>query len=135
MKRKGYIFEQIADPDNLRQAFWKAQIGKSVKKDVIDFRQHLDVNLMQMRNQLMDGSFHFGKYHYFSIYEPKERLICAADFGERVVHHAIMNICAVDFENRQIPYRVKTNFSCPVSSKMSNNGQDFLALTQFFTPN
>jgi len=104
MKRKGYIIEQIADPDNLRLAFWKAQIGKSTKKDVVAFRQNLDANLMQMRNQLLDGSFHFGKYHYFSIYDPKERVICAADFGERVVHHAIMNICAVDFENRQIPY-------------------------------
>jgi len=104
MKRKGYIFEQIADPDNLRQAFWKAQIGKSVKKDVVNFREHLDANLFQIRNRLLDGSFHFGNYHYFTIYDPKERVICAANFSERVVHHAIMNICAPDFENRQIPF-------------------------------
>ena len=104
MKRKGYIIDQIADSDNLRLAFWKAQIGKSAKKDIISFRSQLDVNLLQIRNQLLDGSFRFGNYHYFTIYDPKERVICAAEFSERVVHHAIMNICHEDFENRQIPY-------------------------------
>ena len=104
MKRKGYIFEQIADPDNLRLAFWKAQIGKSAKKDVVSFRERLDIHLLQIRNQLIEGTCQYGNYHYFTIYDPKERVICAADFGERVVHHAIMNICAVDFENRQTPY-------------------------------
>jgi len=104
MKRKGYILEQVADPDNLRQAFWKAQAGKSSKKDCIEFRQHLDFNLLQIRNQLLDGSYCCGDYHFFTIYDPKERVICAAPFKERVVHHAIMNICAVDFDNRQIPY-------------------------------
>jgi len=104
MKRKGYLIEQIADPENLRMAFWKAQIGKSAKKDVAAFREHLDVNLLKIRNQLLEGSFRFGNYHYFSIYDPKERVICAAEFRERVLHHAIMNICALDFENRQIPY-------------------------------
>ena len=104
MKRKGYLIEQIADPENLRMAFWKAQIGKSAKKDVAAFREHLDVNLLKIRNQILEGSFRFGNYHYFSIYDPKERVICAAEFRERVLHHAIMNICALDFENRQIPY-------------------------------
>ena len=104
MKRKGFILEQIADPDNLRLAFLKAQIGKSTKKDVISFREHLDTNLLQIRNQLLDGSYRCGNYHYFTVFDPKERVICAAEFSERVVHHAIMNICAVDFENKQITY-------------------------------
>ena len=78
MKRKGYILEQIADPDNLRLAFVKAQIGKSAKKDVISFREHLDANLLQIRNQLLDGSYRCGNYHYFTVFDPKERVICAA---------------------------------------------------------
>jgi len=39
-----------------------------------------------------------GNYHYFTIYDPKERTICAASFAERVLHHAIMNICHPVFE-------------------------------------
>lgn len=104
MKRKGYIIEQIADPDNLRLAFWKAQKGKSCKKDVVSFREHLDINLLKIRNRLLNGSYCCGNYHYFTVYDPKKRVICAADFSERVLHHAIMNICACDFENRQMPH-------------------------------
>jgi hypothetical protein len=36
------------------------------------------------------------------IKDPKERKICAASFRERVLHHAIMNICHESFENYQI---------------------------------
>jgi hypothetical protein len=34
-----------------------------------------------------------GDYHYFRIHDPNERLICAAAFRERVLHHALMNVC------------------------------------------
>jgi hypothetical protein len=104
MKRKGYIIEQIADIDNLRMAFWKAQKGKSIKPEVTLFRANLDTRLLQIRNQLLSDSCPLGNYHYFTIYDPKKRIICAASFNERVIHHAIMNVCAIDFENRQIPY-------------------------------
>jgi retron-type reverse transcriptase len=43
-----------------------------------------------------------GNYHYFTIHDPKERTICAATFTERVLHHAIMNICHPVFEKFQI---------------------------------
>jgi len=104
MKRRGYLIEQIADPDNLRLAFWKAQKGKSCKKDVVAFREHLDANLLQIRNSLLSDSYRCGYYHYFTIYDPKKRVICAANFSERVLHHAIMNVCACDFENRQMSH-------------------------------
>jgi retron-type reverse transcriptase len=104
MKRKGYIFEQITDVDNLRMAFYKAQLGKSSKQDVILFRNSLDANLLNIMSGLDNGNYRFGRYRYFTIYDPKKRIICAASFPERVIHHAIMNICAVDFENHQIPY-------------------------------
>jgi len=35
MKRAGNLYWRIAEPDNLRLAFWKAQRGKSGKTDVI----------------------------------------------------------------------------------------------------
>ncbi|GHT68803.1 hypothetical protein AGMMS50239_34580 [Bacteroidia bacterium] len=104
MKRRGYIFEQIIDMDNLRLAFYKAQQGKSAKKDVLQFCENLDSNLLAIRNGLLNENYRFGSYHYFMIYDPKCRVICAASFEERVIHHAIMNICSTHFENYQIPY-------------------------------
>jgi len=43
-----------------------------------------------------------GNYHYFKIYDPKERTICAAAFSERVIHHALMNVCHANFDRFQI---------------------------------
>jgi hypothetical protein len=43
-----------------------------------------------------------GKYRYFTIRDPKERTICAAAFDERVIHHAVMNVCDPVFERYQI---------------------------------
>lgn len=106
MKREGYLMERIADPDNLRLAFWKARKGKSHNRDVEQYRRCLDSNLSQLRGELLSGNVSVGDYRYFRIYDPKERMICAAAFRERVLHHAIMNICHAGFE------RFQTDDSC-----------------------
>ena len=65
MKRKGFIFDQIADPANLRLAFWKAQTGKSNKQYVIDFREHLDANSLKQQTDFKQAPISFpvkGKY-------------------------------------------------------------------------
>ncbi len=92
----------IADPDNLRLAFWKARKGKEDKPEVIEFRKQLDANLFSLRNDMLNGSVEVGNYHYFTIHDPKERVICAAPFRQRVFHHAVMNICHPYFERFQI---------------------------------
>lgn len=102
MKRENNLFEKIADPENLRLAFWKARTAKDGKMEVATFRKALDKNLLLLRNELLSGNIEVGNYHYFTIFDPKERLICAASFKERVLHHAIMNICHVNFEKFQI---------------------------------
>ena len=101
MKREGYLVEKIADPDNLRMAFWKAQKNKGFKAEVEIFRRLLDTNLVTLREELLNGEVRVGNYHYFRIFDPKERSICAAAFRERVLHHAIMNVCHPTFENFQ----------------------------------
>lgn len=102
MKRENNLLEKIADPNNLRLAFWKARKAKEGKMEVSEFRKALDKNLLSLRNELLSGNVHVGNYHYFTIYDPKERLICAASFSERVLHHAIMNVCHANFEKFQI---------------------------------
>lgn len=102
MKRVGYLIEQIADMENLRLAFWKARRGKDGKEDMELFRSNLDSNLLQIRREFLEGTLSVGDYRYFIIYEPKERRISASAFRERVIHHAIINICHPIFERFQI---------------------------------
>lgn len=102
MKRENNLLNQIADPENLRLAFWKARKGKDGKMEVLEFRKNLDDNLLRLRKELLSGTANVGSYHYFTIYDPKERQICAAAFRERVLQHALMNICHRNFEKHQI---------------------------------
>ena len=102
MKRIGFLMEQVADMDNLREAFYKAQQGKSAKQEVISYRDNLENNLLQLQQQLLVGNVQVGKYQLFKIYDPKERVVCAAAFEERVLHHALINICAPYFERHFI---------------------------------
>ena len=103
MKRTGNLMEKICELDNLYLAFHKANKGKSGNSAAIDYRNNLHVNISILQEQLSSGNISIGNYHYFTIYEPKERLICAADFSERVLHHALMNVCHFYFE-RQLIY-------------------------------
>lgn len=93
MRRIGYLLEQIADMDNMRLAFYKAQRRKQDRDEVQAYRLNLQDNLLILREQILSGNVQVGQYDLFRIFDPKERVICAAAFSERVLHHALMNIC------------------------------------------
>lgn len=102
MKRASHLIAKIAEIDNLYLAFWKARKGKDGQLVVEEYRKDLQANLLLLRTQLLQFEVNVGHYHYFTIYDPKERIICAASFHERVLHHALMNICHPIFEDFQI---------------------------------
>lgn len=102
MKRVGNLMEMIASPDNLRQAFIKAAKGKRWKKDCLKFQLNIDNEIEWVRKGLIDGNIRIGDYHYFTIHDPKKRLICAASFRERVLHHAVMGVCESTFESLSV---------------------------------
>lgn len=98
MKRAANLFESIADFNNLLFAFWKARKGKNGKAEVRRFRENIHEEILSLRNDLMSGSMRTGDYHYFEVHDPKQRQICAASFRERVLHHAVINVCGPYFE-------------------------------------
>jgi hypothetical protein len=101
-KRANNLILQIADIDNIVLAFWKAKRGREMKEELKEFTRKLDANLLKIHNGVIEGNIELGNYHYFKIHDPKERVICAASFPERVLHHAIMNICDPVFEQVQL---------------------------------
>ncbi len=98
MKRIGNLFESVVEPENLRLAFWKASRGKRHRPEQRAFAENLSAELERMRAGLMAGDYSVGNYTRFTIYDPKEREICAAAFPERVLHHALTNVCEPYFE-------------------------------------
>lgn len=102
MKRVGCIVDKVAESDNLFLAYYKAKQGKEGAREVVDFDDNLCGNILLLRHQILSGNISVGNYHYFKIFDPKERLICAAAFHERVLHHAIMNVCHQYFDKTLI---------------------------------
>lgn len=101
MKRKGHLIESVAEMDNLLLAYHKARKGKTDKASVLAFGKNLQENLKKLQKQLLAGEIEAGNYHFFTIYDPKKRQICAAPFVQRVLHHALMNVCHPCFEKVQ----------------------------------
>jgi RNA-directed DNA polymerase len=101
MKRQGHLIEPIAAIDNLELAYYKARKGKTEKASVYAFGKNLRDNLRMLQTQILSGEVEAGDYHYFTIYDPKKRQICAAPFAQRVLHHALMNVCHPYFERVQ----------------------------------
>jgi retron-type reverse transcriptase len=98
MKRTGNLFSKITARDNLRLAVYRALRGKRERRDAREFVADLEANLRRMAAGLQSGSFPLGRCIQFTIHDPKERLITAPCFAERVLHHAIMNVCEPEFE-------------------------------------
>jgi RNA-directed DNA polymerase len=108
MRRANHLFETIVDRENLRLAVHRALRGKRSKGDARAFVAKLDENLEWMLSALLRGDFPLGVYNQFTIFDPKERLITAPCFPERVLHHAIMNVCEPVFER----WLIADTFAC-----------------------
>ncbi len=102
MKRYNNLLAQIADTDNLYLAYWRARKGKEAKHEVQRYSSSLMANIAELQKQIVSGVVPEAVYRRFLIYDPKERLICAAPFPQRVLHHALMNVCGPLLDKRQI---------------------------------
>jgi hypothetical protein len=92
MKRRNFLFEQIADYSNIRLAFLKAIRGNRGSPSAIKFCRAIDKNLASVRDKLLALQCGWGGYRSFQITDPKLRTISTAPFEQRVMHHAMMNI-------------------------------------------
>ncbi|MBP0020201.1 MAG: RNA-directed DNA polymerase [Cyanobacteria bacterium SBLK] len=92
MKRHGNLFPQILEWENLLLASRRAQKGKRFRDNVLEFNHQRERNLFQIQEELANKTYCPGDYKTFRIYDPKPRLISAAPYRDRIVHHALCNI-------------------------------------------
>jgi len=92
MKRKGGLFQKINSFENLLEASRKARRGKRYKTGTARFEKDLEKNLFKIMKVLEEKSYEPGPYRDFHISDPKKRLISAAPYQDRVIHHALINV-------------------------------------------
>lgn len=98
MKRYGNLWETLISFENLYLAYCKAIRGKRMRPDVARFIVHAESELLTLQQELRDAAYRPGAYRTFYVYEEKQRLISAAPFRDRVVHHALCNVLEPIFE-------------------------------------
>lgn len=101
-KTYDHLWPEIVSFSNLLLAFRKAAKGKRGKAEVAEFEFHLEPNLFELQEALGKGDYLPGTYTSFYIHDPKKRLISAAPFRDRVVHHALCNVIEPIFERKFI---------------------------------
>jgi retron-type reverse transcriptase len=108
MKRTGGLYDQISAWNNLRLATAKALRGKCRRHDARMFVARLEINLAELATELREQRVTLGACRQFVIHDPKQRLITAPCFRDRVLHHAIMNVCEPPFER----FLIDDTFAC-----------------------
>lgn len=94
----GAMYRDLCAWGNLLLAFRRASTGKRRQPNVAVFEHRLEDHLLDLREELRTHTYQPGPYNSFYIHEPKRRLISAAPFRDRVVHHALCNLIEPIFE-------------------------------------
>ena len=92
MKRAGGLYESICAWDNIETAALRARKRKRYCRYAEDFELKRESRLAGIRQELLSETWRPGCYTTFMIHDPKERLICAPSYPDRIVHHALCNI-------------------------------------------
>jgi RNA-directed DNA polymerase len=110
VKRAGNLFETICSWENLELAARRARRRKRYRGYVERFELRRESVLSTIRGQLLDGIWRPQPMREFRIHDPKERLISAPAYRDRIVHHALCNVIGPVLERSMIAH----SYSCRV---------------------
>ena len=72
--------------------------GKRRKPGAAAFMASLETEVLALERSLRDRSYRPGRYVAFEVHDPKKRMVSAAPFRDRVVHHALCAVIEPIFE-------------------------------------
>jgi len=128
-KTAGDLWGDIVSWDNLVAAYMNARRGKRFKPDIMRFHLNWEEELLNIHNHLIWGSWQPKPFSAFPVYEPKERLIEAPHFSDRIVHHAMHRVLEPYFERRFIHHSYAcrrgkgTHAACAAVQKLIRRAQ------------
>jgi len=86
------LYEQLCSFEHLYNAFLRARKGKRRQEEIAAFERNLEPELFKIQEELLGQIYKPGGYYSFYRTEAKRRLISAAPFRDRVVHHALVGV-------------------------------------------
>ena len=102
MKTVKGLHEKMYTFDNANISFHKAAENKRFHEEVLAFSMSKEDELLRACEEVETLTYSQGPYTVFKVWEPKERIIMALPFFDRVIQHMIVNIIEPIFEKRFI---------------------------------
>ena len=86
------LFNEIIEEENIEDAYRKSMKSKcKYKVDAILFDRDKTENVQNLIDELKSGTYKMQDYNQFYVYEPKERLIYAPKFRDKLVQMMVNN--------------------------------------------
>lgn len=108
MRREIGLFDRIGEWGNLQEALLRTMRGKRESPAAVAFLAEHPAGLEAIAERLRQGDGPLGEFREFTIHDPKQRLISAPCFPDRVLHHAMINVCEPVFER----WLVSQTYAC-----------------------
>lgn len=103
------MIENLLSLENVITSYESTQKGKSkFKVDAIIFAQNPESNLIHLIDDIVSGEYVPKGYTVFTVKEPKERVIYAPYYRDKIVHHMVNNVLREHFE----PLYIKDSYAC-----------------------
>lgn len=91
MKTVKGLHEKMGTFENANTSFHQAARCKRYTNEVLAFSMVKEEELLRATEEIQNLTYRQGEYKIFKVFEPKERLIMALPFYDRVVQHMICN--------------------------------------------
>jgi retron-type reverse transcriptase len=88
-RRHDDLFDRVVNFPALMAATRRAIAGKRKKPGAAAFFAGVERNVLRLERELKAGRWKPGRYLEIEVFDPKHRIVSAAPFRDRVVHHAI----------------------------------------------
>lgn len=89
MIKDSTVFDKIIDFENLYKAYRDSKSGKGFTKSRIKFELSALDGIYQIKKLLESKQYEVDRYNRFKVYEPKERIIEAGSFKDKIVQHSL----------------------------------------------
>lgn len=96
----------------LLEAHYRARKNKKFKNEIISFELSLETNIINLLTIIKYHKYRPGNYRVFTIHEPKERIIKALPYIDRIVHQWYVEEFIKPYI---VPKFISTSYACIVN--------------------
>ena len=100
----GELYDRVYDFENLYEAYRLTARGKRTDPEKLAFEMNLGSNLAELSQRLEERTYYPEGHRCFMVYEPKQRLIHASAFPDRIVQHSLCDNVLREYLDPRLVY-------------------------------